>query len=220
MSGTGPVACLDLDRTTIYSAAALRLRGPDHEAPAAIDTAADQAPEGSDRLLRVADLSLQDLADKVDDLARVVFRQAATLERLADGAARPGPDVPLLVELHALRAEALACAAAGRTRKDRSAFGAIAAGLERLLAGRGGTLVTPRPGHAFSAATMAAAEDVATDDAALDRTVATLLEPGLEVEGRSVRPARVAVHRHRAPEQPPDTGENTGGPAGDAAEDG
>ncbi len=38
---------------------------------------------------------------------------------------------------------------------------------------------------------------VATDDAALDRTVAALLEPGLEVGGRSVRPARVAVHRHR-----------------------
>jgi hypothetical protein len=28
-----PVACLDLDRTTIYSAAALDLQGPDHEAP-------------------------------------------------------------------------------------------------------------------------------------------------------------------------------------------
>jgi molecular chaperone GrpE len=153
----------------------------------------------------VADPSLQDLADKIDDLSRLVSRQAATLGKLTDGAARPGRDVPLLVELHALRGDALACAATARIRKDRSAFEAIAAGLERLLAGRGGTLVTPRPGHAFSAATMEAAEVVATDDAALDRTVAALLEPGLEVEGRSVRPARVVVHRHAPP--PPPTGE-------------
>jgi hypothetical protein len=32
-TGTRPVVCLDLDRTTIYSAAALDLPGPDHEAP-------------------------------------------------------------------------------------------------------------------------------------------------------------------------------------------
>ena len=32
-TGARPVVCLDLDRTTIYSAAALDLRGPDHEAP-------------------------------------------------------------------------------------------------------------------------------------------------------------------------------------------
>lgn len=140
---------------------------------------------------------LRDLADKVDDLSRLVTRQSAALARLADGGTRAGPDVPLLVELHALRSDALTCAATTRTRKERSAFEAIAAGLERLLAGRGGTLVSPRPGHAFSAATMEAAEVVATDDTALDRTVAALLEPGLEVDGRSVRPARVAVHRHR-----------------------
>jgi len=148
----------------------------------------------------VVDPSLQDIVDKVDDLSRLVTRQSAALARLADAGTRAGPDVPLLVELHALRSDALACAATTRTRKERSAFEAIAAGLERLLAGRGGTLVSPRPGHAFSAATMEAEEVVATEDAALDRTVATLLEPGLEVDGRSVRPARVAVHRHRPPE--------------------
>jgi molecular chaperone GrpE len=147
----------------------------------------------------VVDPSLQDIADKVDDLSRLVTRQSTALARLADTGTRAGPDVPLLVELHALRSDALACAATTRTRKERSAFEAIAAGLERLLAGRGGTLVSPRPGHAFSAATMEAAEVVATDDAALDRTVAALLEPGLEVDGRSVRPARVSVHRHRPP---------------------
>jgi molecular chaperone GrpE len=154
----------------------------------------------------VVDPSLQDLVDKVDDLSRLVARQSATLARLADAGTRTGPDVPLLVDLHALRSDALACAATTRTRKERAAFEAIAAGLERLLAGRGGTLVSPRPGHAFSAATMEAAEVVATDDAALDRTVAALLEPGLEVDGRSVRPARGAVHRHRPPAPEPTDG--------------
>jgi molecular chaperone GrpE len=149
----------------------------------------------------VADPSLQDLADKVDDLSRLVTRQATALARLAEAGPRAAPDVPLLVELHALRSDALACAATTRTRKERAAFEAIAAGLERLLAGRGGTLVSPRPGHPFSAATMEAAEVLATDDAALDRTVAALLEPGLEVDGRSVRPARVSVHRLRVPEK-------------------
>jgi molecular chaperone GrpE len=156
----------------------------------------------------VADPSLQDLVDKVDDLSRLVARQSAALARLADGGTRAGPDVPLLVDLHSLRSDALACAATTRARKERAAFEAIAAGLERLLAGRGGTLVSPRPGHPFSAATMEAAEVVATGDAVLDRTVADLLEPGLEVDGRSVRPARVAVHRHRPPET------TNGAPAG------
>ena len=159
---------------------------------------------------------LRTLADKIDDLSRVITRQSAALSRLADGGPRTGPDVPLLVELHALRSDALACAATTRTRKERAAFEAIAAGLERLLAGRGGTLVSPRPGHAFSAATMEAAEVVATDDATLDRTVAALLEPGLEVDGRSVRPARVAVPRHRGGEAagaPPD---GTAGQRGDS----
>jgi molecular chaperone GrpE len=142
---------------------------------------------------------IQALADKIDDLSRLVTRQSAALARLAEGGARNAPDVPLLVELHALRSDALACAATTRTRRERSAFEAIAAGLERLLTSRGGTLVSPRPGHAFGAATMEAAEVVATDDAALDRTVAALLEPGLEVDGRSVRPARVSVHRLRPP---------------------
>jgi molecular chaperone GrpE len=157
----------------------------------------------------VADPSLQDLADKVDDLSRLVTRQSAALARLAEAGPRAAPDVPLLVELHALRSDALACAATTRTRKERAAFEAIAAGLERLLAGRGGTLVSPRPGHPFSAATMEPAEVLATDDAALDRTVAALLEPGLEVDGRSVRPARVSVHRLRVPET------TNGAPAGE-----
>jgi molecular chaperone GrpE len=146
----------------------------------------------------VADPSLQQVADKVDDLSRLLSRQSATLHRLADaGSAATGPDVPLLVDLHALRSDALACAATARSRRERAAFEAIAGGLERLLAGRGGAVVAPQPGAAFSGTTMEAAEIVATDDPERDRTVAALLEPGLQAGGRSVRPARVAVHRHR-----------------------
>ncbi|WP_219413661.1 nucleotide exchange factor GrpE [Pseudonocardia nigra] len=143
------------------------------------------------------DPSLQDIADKVDDLTRLVNRQAATLGRLADARATAGPDVPLLVELHALRSDAVRCAATARSRRERSAFEAVAGGLERLLAGRGGTVVAPQPGESFSGATMEAAEVVPTEDPAQDRTVAALLEAGLQAGGRSVRPARVAVHRHR-----------------------
>jgi molecular chaperone GrpE len=146
----------------------------------------------------VADPSLQVIADKVDDLSRLLARQSATLGRLADaGATGPGPDVPLLVELHALRSDALACAVTARSRRERAAFEAIAAGLERLLTGRGGAVLAPEPGAAFSGTTMEAAEVVPTDDPERDRTVAVLLEPGLQAGGRSVRPARVTVHRHR-----------------------
>jgi molecular chaperone GrpE len=131
----------------------------------------------------------------LDDLTRLVRRQGATLGELADAKAAAGPDVPLLVELHALRRDALACADTARSRRERAAFTAMAGSLERLLVGRGGEIVAPAPGEAFSAATMEAAEIVPTDDSALDRTVAALLEPGLRAGGRSVRPARVAVHR-------------------------
>jgi molecular chaperone GrpE len=155
-------------------------------------------PERDDKLRRVADPSIRELADKVDDLSRLVARQSGALGQLADARRRPGLDVALLVDLHALRGDALAAASATRSGRERGAFEAIAIGLERLLAGRGGALVVPRPGHPFSAATMEAAEEVACADASLDRTVATLLAPGLEADGRTVRPARVAVHRYAA----------------------
>jgi molecular chaperone GrpE len=146
----------------------------------------------------VADHTLGDIADKIDDVARLLGRQGATLGAIADArAAGAGPDLPLLVELHALRVDALRCAGTARSRRERSAFEALAAGLERLLAGRGGAAVAPAAGEPFSGSTMEAAEVVATDDPDLDRTVARLLEPGLLAGGRSVRPARVAVHRHR-----------------------
>ena len=140
------------------------------------------------------DPTLQDIADRIDDVARLVSRQAATLGSLADARAA-GPDVPLLVDLLALHTDTRRCAATARSRRERAAFEAVAAGLVRLLAGRGGAVVTPAVGEPFTGVTMEAAETVPTDDPALDRTVAAVLDPGLLVAGRSVRPARVAVHR-------------------------
>jgi molecular chaperone GrpE len=146
----------------------------------------------------VAEPTLGDIADKVDDVARMLARQASTLGAIADArSSSTGPDLPLLVELHALRVDAVRCAATARSRRERAGFEAVAGGLERLLAGRGGTVVTPLAGEVFSGSSMEAVEVVPTDDPTLDRTVAALLEPGLAAAGRSVRPARVAVHRHR-----------------------
>lgn len=141
--------------------------------------------------------TLQDVSDRIDDVARLLTRQSAAIAALAEAPAATGPDVALLVDLHALCRDALACAATARSRRERAAFTAVAAGLERLVVGRGGALVAPAPGAAFDAKHMEAVEVVATDDPAQDRTVASLLEPGLDAAGRSARPARVAVHRAR-----------------------
>ncbi len=142
--------------------------------------------------------TLQDVSDKVDDVARALTRQAAVLAALSDAApAAAGPDVPLLVDLHALRLDALACSTTARSRRERAAFDALAAGLERLLTGRGGTVLAPAAGTPFDGRTMEAADVVATDDPAADRTVAALHDPGLAAAGRCVRPARVTVHRAR-----------------------
>ena len=152
----------------------------------------------------VPEPSLQDLADAVVDVGRLVARQAASLDQLVDDSraaaarARVGADVPLLVDLLALHRDASTCAATARSRREREAFGAVAGGIERLIEGRGGRLVAPAAGTPFDAVSMEAVEVVTTDDATQDRTVATLLEPGLLLAeiGRSVRPARVAVHRY------------------------
>jgi molecular chaperone GrpE len=142
--------------------------------------------------------TLLDLADKIDDVARLVTRQTGVLSALTGSAgAAARPDVPLLVELHALRNDALGCAATARTRRERAAFTAIAAGLERLLVGRGGQVVEPAVGDAFTGMRMDAVEVLPTVDSALDRTVAEVREPGLTVGERSVRPARVAVYAVR-----------------------
>jgi molecular chaperone GrpE len=145
-----------------------------------------------------ADKVLGDIADKLDDVARLLARQGRTLGAIADAGAADGrPDLALLVELHALRVDALRCAETARSRRERGGFDALAAGLDRLLVGRGGTPVSPAAGEPFSGSTMEAVEVLPTADPELDRTVARLLEPGLLAGGRSVRPARVAVHRHR-----------------------
>lgn len=142
----------------------------------------------------MAEPSLRDIADKVDDLARLLARQAGVAAARPTGAAA-GPDVALLVDLHALRSDALTCAATAATAPDAEAFEALAGGLERVLAGRGGIVVAPVPGDVFDATTMDAAEVVAGSDATLDRTVAATLTDGLRVGARCVRPARVRVHR-------------------------
>lgn len=141
--------------------------------------------------------TVQDLADKIDDVTRLLARQSAAIAALADAPAAAGPDVALLVDLHALYCDVLACAATARSRRERSAFTAVASGLERLVVGRGGAVVAPEAGSAFRGTHMEAVEVVPTDDPARDRTVAELREPGLDAAGRSVRPARVAVHRTR-----------------------
>ncbi|GEL21851.1 hypothetical protein PSU4_08050 [Pseudonocardia sulfidoxydans NBRC 16205] len=138
--------------------------------------------------------SLRDVADKVDDVARLLARQAAA-SSARPAAPGPGPDVALLVDLHALRSDAMTCASTAASTPDAEAFEALAAGLERVLAGRGGFVVTPLPGDVFDAATMDAAEVATTDDDALDRTVAATLTDGLRADGRCVRPARVRVYR-------------------------
>ena len=147
----------------------------------------------------MGEVTLQDVADRVDDVARALARQAVTLGALSDARDAAGPDVSLLVDLHALRVDALACAATARTHRERDAFTAMAAGLERLLVARGGTAVAPAVGAAFDGRTMEAAQVTPTADAASDRTVAALLEPGLSVGSRSIRRARVAVYTLRNP---------------------
>ncbi len=149
--------------------------------------------------------SLQDLLDHIADLGRIVARQGTSLDHLVDDSraaaarTRSAADVPLLVDLLALYVDAVRCAQTARSRRERAGFAALGSGLERIIAGRGGTLVMPARGTAFDPATMEAAAVVGTDDAALDRTVDELLEPGLWLTeiGRSVRSARVAVKQHK-----------------------
>lgn len=150
-----------------------------------------------------ADGGADRLAERVEDLARILARQAGTLEGLADAERareardRLGADLPLVVELFALLGDVGACAGTAESARERDAFEAIAARVERLLTGRGGTVVTPALGEPFDPGVMEAADvvDAATEDE--DRTVAEVLAPGLSVPGRSVRPARVVVRRYQ-----------------------
>ncbi|MGX9293634.1 nucleotide exchange factor GrpE [Tsukamurella paurometabola] len=144
------------------------------------------------------------LAERVEDLARILARQAGTVERLADAERareardRAGADLPLVVELFALLGEVTACADTAESERERAAFAAVASRVERLLVGRGGTVVAPGVGDAFDPAVMEAADVVPTDDEEADRTVAEVLTPGLGVPARNVRPARVVVRAFRS----------------------
>ncbi|WP_082393169.1 nucleotide exchange factor GrpE [Nocardia arizonensis] len=143
------------------------------------------------------------LAERIEDLARVIARQAAGIDRLADDARaraqreRQGADLPLVTELFALLGDTTACANTAESDRERRAFEAVAARIERLLVGRGGSVVSPVPGEPFDSLRMEAADVVNTDSEADDRTVDSVLQPGLSVPGRSVRPARVVVRRFR-----------------------
>ncbi|WP_327144940.1 nucleotide exchange factor GrpE [Nocardia sp. NBC_01327] len=151
--------------------------------------------------------STRPLAERIDDLTRVIARQAATLQRLTDDAKaraqreRLGADLPLVVELFALYSDARALAGTAGSGTERTAFDTFAARVERLLIGRGGQIVSPAPGSAFDALTMEAADITATADPAADRTVDAVVEAGLTVADRSVRAARVVVRRHLPGEQ-------------------
>ncbi|MEV0246092.1 nucleotide exchange factor GrpE [Nocardia sp. NPDC050712] len=147
--------------------------------------------------------TLTRLVEQVEDLSRVIARQAGTIERLTDDAKsraqqeRAGADLPLVVELFALHGDAAACAATAESDRERAAFTALATRMERLLTGRGATLVTPRPGDPFDSLTMEAGDVAPTDDPTADRSIEALVQPGLSVGGRSVRPANVVVRVHR-----------------------
>lgn len=159
----------------------------------------DTGPEATDP----ASTALAVLAERIEDLSRILARQAATIERLADEAKardrrdRAGADLPLVTDLFALHGDTVTCARTAESDRDRAAFTALADRLERLLTGRGAALVAPVPDSAFDARTMEATDVVTAEDAAADRTVAALLAPGLRVGDRSVRPASVVVRRYR-----------------------
>ena len=149
-----------------------------------------------------ADVTLTTIAERIEDLSRIVARQARTLDQLVESdrvrarRSATGADLPLLVDLFALFTDAVTCAQSAEGA-DRAAFTAIADGLDRVISGRGGTVVVPAVGTPFDARTMEAVDVLDTDVPDEHRTVAALLRPGLRVGDRSVRAAAVVVRRHR-----------------------
>ncbi|WP_369640302.1 nucleotide exchange factor GrpE [Nocardia sp. JMUB6875] len=147
--------------------------------------------------------TLDRITERIDDLARVIARQAATIERLADEAKvqirdeRAEADAPLIRDLFALHGLAQTFASTSNSEADRPGFEAISRRVERMLTERGGQLVTPFRGAAFDPDVMEAAELSDTDDPDADRTVESVIQPGLTVGDRSIRPAKVVVRRYR-----------------------
>lgn len=199
------------------------------------------------------------MSERIDDLTRLLSRQAATVERLAEAyltrTEGPGPvenagpatapepaqatvtavrsvaapaevnavpngvsavsvsvtaaefaaaasnetDEPLIRDLFALHALAQTFVTTTESDADRPGFEAITRRVERMLTDRGGQLVTPFRGAPFDPETMQAVELSDTDDPEADRTVGSVIQPGLTVGTLSLRPAKVVIRRYRRP---------------------
>ncbi|UGT42251.1 nucleotide exchange factor GrpE [Nocardia yamanashiensis] len=195
------------------------------------------------------------MSERIDDLTRLLSRQAATVERLAEAylnrteggvpgenagpatpvevnpgtvaavrsvpepstsesgsprgaagaaaelAAAPSgeTDEPLIRDLFALHALAQTFVTTTESDADRPGFEAITRRVERMLTDRGGQLVTPFRGAPFDPETMQAVELSDTDDPEADRTVGSVIQPGLTVGTLSLRPAKVVIRRYRRP---------------------
>lgn len=172
---------------------------PAPTATIAATSASAEVPE----TVEVSAPTLDRITERIDDLARVIARQAATIERLADEAKlkirdeRAEHDAPLIRDLFALHGLAQTFASTSNSEPDRQGFEAMGRRVERMLTERGGQLVTPFRGTAFDPDTMEAAELTDTDDPTADRTVESVIQPGLTVGDRSIRPAKVVVRRYR-----------------------
>ena len=78
------------------------------------------------------DPSLQDLGDKLDDLARLLVRQGATLGGLADAASGTGPDLTLLVEWDTVEAHTVGFRKSAAFTRWRELIGPYFDGLPRV----------------------------------------------------------------------------------------
>ncbi|MFW0797128.1 nucleotide exchange factor GrpE [Gordonia sp. CPCC 205515] len=160
-------------------------------------TGTEQA--AADETSDAADLQehLDRLAEQVQDLTRVVARQAKALDILvASDSARSGQrtDTALLVDLFALFTDADTCARSAASDRETTAFTALRDGLERLIAGRDGAVIVPRAGDEFDVSVMEAGDTrPAVGNQEIAGTVVEVIRPGLVVAGRSVRPALVTV---------------------------
>ncbi|WP_067827568.1 nucleotide exchange factor GrpE [Nocardia inohanensis] len=215
-----------------------------------VEQPAERAPDDP----AVLSAAVDRMSERIDDLTRLLSRQAATVERLAEAyltraeAAAPGenatpatlleprtatataglssategtpsvtplgsaaaaanlaaaptddPDEPLIRDLFALHALAQTFVTTTESDADRPGFEAITRRVERMLTDRGGQLVTPFRGAPFDPETMQAVELSDTDDPEADRTVGSVIQPGLTVGALSLRPAKVVIRRYRRP---------------------
>lgn len=181
---------------TESAAAAPDIAPSEHAADTALAALTEDA-------VRPSPASIDRVVERIDDLTRVIARQAATIERLADKAElrlrdeRAENDAPLVGDLFALHGLAQAFASTTQSDPDKQGFEAIARRVERMLVERGGKLVTPFRGTPFDPDVMEAAELTATDDPTADRTVESVIQPGLSIGDHSIRAAKVVVRRYR-----------------------